>query len=586
LADFSESNLIQRVSPKAFSTEVALDSNIEVKFFRAMDKTTFGASTFIVEKEGTDIRATGSLLYSALNKTITFIPDISFNPGTTYRVIVVGHNKPVTSPIDGIKDALGNGMMGDFFWTFTTSTSAMLPQTVLRSPTDQSAIQIQPTFSWDPIPSADHYDIEVSQTNSFDIIYWPLVTDIVDTSLTTVMPDRVFDVDKQYFWRVRGVRASGQKGHYSYVQTFYIGEIDLSSVALEDAVSTSAAIYGGFAPIQVIDTYPKPNAYGVAPDIDQVWIILKGNYTGVTLDDSNFIVEGVPFTDEVEGTPTTAGLKDFIFPVDIFEVPLSHVDEVSPIEKTGILVDPDAVITVTYDAVKDQTTIKKTFPTTALKINNRITITLKFPDEDFEWNFTTVLFPYYSTPKLVRSVSPLILSDMSDEDLLMIIRQNGFWAQFNAVDYATYKQQTSSYLIFPIPYYNTIIYQTFAQPTQFTLTYPAPFDYLNPPYYIKEYVRLKSARDAINGMYLYLLGGAGEEKHLGDLTITEGRFSGRDFLDIIKHLDKQLAQLWDRIMGHTRRGYAQPQVGLRGGIYPFAPRSFGAPRHGHHHLGF
>jgi len=578
VADFSESNLIQKIIPKSFSVGVALDSKIEVKFFRAMDQLTFGASTFIVEKEGTDIRVPGSLAYSALNKTLTFTPTINFDPGITYRITVVGHNKPTTSPIDGIKDILGNGMMGNFFSTFTTDTSGMLPQTILRSPSNQSAIQVQPTFSWDAIPGADHYDIEVSQTNSFDVIYWPLPSDTIDNTLTTVMPDRPFDVDKQYFWRVRGVRPSTQKGHYSDVHTFYIGEIDLSSIALEDSVSTSAAIYGGFAPIQVIDTYPKPDVYDIAPDIGEVWIKIKGNYTSMSFDDSNFIVDGIPFTDEPEGTPYYGGLRDFIFPPDIFEVPRTHVDDVSPIEKTGILVDPDAVVTVTYDAVKDETTIKKTFPTTALKINNKITVTLKFPDEDFEWHFTTVLFPYYSTPRLVRSVAPLILSHATDEDLLMLIRQNGFWAQFNAIDYLTYRQQTLSFFIFPVPFYNTMIYQTFAQPTQYAFTYPAPFDYLNPPYYIKEYVRLKSARDAINGVYLYLLRTSGEEKHLGDLTITEGRFSGRDFLDIIKHLDKQLAQLWDRIMGHTRRGYAQPVVGFRGGLFPFASRSkFGSP---------
>ena len=575
MADFSESNLIQRVTPKAFDIEVALDSTIEVKFFRAMNQITFGASTFIVEKEGTDTRINGGIAYSALSKTLTFTPTVDFDPGITYRVTIVGHNKPTTSPIDGIKDILGNGMMGDFFWTFTTSTSAMLPETTLRTPGDQSAIQTQPTFAWDPIPDADHYDIEVSQTNSFDVIYWPLPSDTIDTTLTTVMPDRIFDVDKQYFWRVRGVRLSGQKGHYSDVFTFYLGEIDLSTIALEDNISTSAAIYGGFAPIQVIDAYPKPDAYDVAPDIGEVWITIKGNYTAMSFDDSNFIVQGTPFTDEPEGTPYYGGLRDFIFPPDVFEVPRTHVDDVSPIEKTGTLISPDAVITVTYDAVKDQTTFKKTFPTTALKINNRIIVTLKFPDEDFEWNFLTMLFPYYSTPKLVRSVSPLILDSgrISDEDLLMLIRQNGSWAQFNAVDYLTYRQQTMSFYIFPVPFYNAMIYQTFAQPTQYAFTYPAPFDYLNPPYYIKEYVRLKSARDAINGVYLYLLKASGEEKRLGDLTVTEGRFAGRDFLDIIKYLDKQLQQLWDRIMGHTRRGFAQPVVGFKGGFFPFVSRS-------------
>jgi hypothetical protein len=118
-----------------------------------------------------------------------------------------------------------------YSWEFTTETGSLLAPNLL-SPSDQSALVVtatptSPTFSWEAVSGAHHYQIQVSKNDrQFSVIFWP--TGTFDPTDTTVSPSLAFDVDELYYWRVRAVEEAhptdeGDYGNWSDTWSFYVG---------------------------------------------------------------------------------------------------------------------------------------------------------------------------------------------------------------------------------------------------------------------------------------------------------------------------------------------------------------------------
>jgi hypothetical protein len=108
----SSSPVVTAVTPAPGSTGVSRSAPIRITFDRAMDPTTFTASTVVLSNSsGAQVAAT--LSYDANTNTVTLTPSVALDAFMVYTVLVKGGS-------NGVKDPYGNTMSADYTMSFTT----------------------------------------------------------------------------------------------------------------------------------------------------------------------------------------------------------------------------------------------------------------------------------------------------------------------------------------------------------------------------------------------------------------------------------------------------------------------------------
>ena len=88
---------------------------------------------------------------------------------------------------------------GDYSaWSVMRSVKIKFPAPTLIDPQDQSSWEVQPTFTWTPVPGAPGYTIQISKSPSFG-----LGTISINITLPTYTHPSAFSEGTTYYWRVR-----------------------------------------------------------------------------------------------------------------------------------------------------------------------------------------------------------------------------------------------------------------------------------------------------------------------------------------------------------------------------------------------
>jgi|GEM_PF-437113 len=118
---------VSSTAPVDTSTNVPINSQVSAFFSEAMNPATFTNTTFTLQQGVTSV--TG--LVSYVNGTATFAPATALSTNTLYTATIT----------TGVTDLASNALAANFFWSFTTSSSADTnPPTVVSSnPTNTSA---------------------------------------------------------------------------------------------------------------------------------------------------------------------------------------------------------------------------------------------------------------------------------------------------------------------------------------------------------------------------------------------------------------------------------------------------------------
>lgn len=236
-------DLIQRVEPQSGQTNVPVNTTVSVRFQVDMIPATITSSTIrLFDDTGQPVA--GTVQYAS--RTATLIPQAPLKGATRYRAMVV-------SGPNGVMDILGNTLGVDFVWNFTTSDQTILPSPRLLSPQDGSrTAQMTPPLRWEAVPGAAYYELQVSRSPDFGVLYYQATVPHIDAPEIEHIPGQVFDSAQDeaslYYWRVRAVDADGTPGLYSETWQFN---------------NATYAEPGEFRPgfLEVIATSPSPNAY-------------------------------------------------------------------------------------------------------------------------------------------------------------------------------------------------------------------------------------------------------------------------------------------------------------------------------------
>ncbi len=110
LAD-TTSPTVTATSPAANATNVSAGTTVTVTFSENMDATSITTTTFNLRTTIGGVLVTGTVAYNATTRVATFTPSAPLAAATNYTVTVT----------TGAKDVAGNGLTGNFTFSFTTA---------------------------------------------------------------------------------------------------------------------------------------------------------------------------------------------------------------------------------------------------------------------------------------------------------------------------------------------------------------------------------------------------------------------------------------------------------------------------------
>jgi len=106
---------VTAVSPASGATNVSVGTNLTATFSEAMNASTLNTGTFLLMKGSASVA--GSVTYSG--NTATFNPNVNLDVNSTYTATVT----------TGARDLDGNGLSGNYTWSFTTGPSPIVVST-------------------------------------------------------------------------------------------------------------------------------------------------------------------------------------------------------------------------------------------------------------------------------------------------------------------------------------------------------------------------------------------------------------------------------------------------------------------------
>jgi large repetitive protein len=200
-------------------------------------------------------------------------------PGTTYYWRV--------TPLDGGRHAGEPSAVGSFRWVWP-STTASTPG--VQDLTDAYAQVFDPKFSWDPVPGAVRYQLEMWSSDQPDLKVCCSGTSIG----TSLVPTGALN-DNTYFWRVRGLDPAGEAGAWNSGPSFTkaFGRSAVENLRMRDNVNDpgtdvdpATSGYQTHVPIVRWDPFPGASSYQVevTPYVSDRcnWTAPTSHWTSVT----------------------------------------------------------------------------------------------------------------------------------------------------------------------------------------------------------------------------------------------------------------------------------------------------------------
>jgi hypothetical protein len=133
------------------------------------------------------------------------------------------------TPLDAQNHPGTRSRIGSFDWSWPTATGTRI------SDLDADSTVFDPQFSWDPIPGAARYQVEVNSAADFPAgSKWCCDDPTIGTSLSPTRPL----ANNRYYWRVRSIDSSGNAGQWNlgpqFDKTYDSGSPTIPNLGVRD----------------------------------------------------------------------------------------------------------------------------------------------------------------------------------------------------------------------------------------------------------------------------------------------------------------------------------------------------------------
>ena len=175
------------------------------------------------------------------------------------------------TPVDAQGNEGERSEVRSFIWEWPSTTTPTVEDVV---PDTEFYV---PRFSWDPIPGAAKYEVEINSVFDFPTGDSKVCCDSSDWPITTTFTPKETLPNNTYYWRVRAINAHGEAGDWnegpSFVKTFanypLLDELGIKNLHMRDASDPGTDIDSGTPgyqtnlPIIAWDPVPGASKYQV-----------------------------------------------------------------------------------------------------------------------------------------------------------------------------------------------------------------------------------------------------------------------------------------------------------------------------------
>lgn len=439
-----------------------------------------------------------TVTYERTARTAYVTPNQLLDAGVEYRLTVLGG-------ASGILTVTGVVLPETRSFEFITAGDI-----IMTAPTNltTSVIGGKVSISWlqpdqyNPL-DVPQYEAYVSTSNldpdaDSGAIVWPLASDSISLISQTSINVGKDLNSGNYYVYVRGV---DQKQSSPWV---------FSQIYVEPAVVSGGGSSNNFSVFEVVDTYPKMDTVNIMPNTIKV-LFTNNIDIGTINPQSVYVIKSKK--------PSQLGIIDLMTTYSFANGLAYMVD--APVQQNllSLSIDP-AVFSKNSEYVL---VIRETVKDTS---GNAL-------GEAYSLSFTTTYEPLFGDPNEIKEDVKGFLSDVPDKILYA---------------YMSNVSQTAYDTVF------ATLNATGAADSTAILG--------NPPRYLQQYVRVKTAYELLVNAFLERSSSAGSVRTLGELTIDNSNTP--DITKILAAFKDRIKPWEDQLHGQHNRGYAKPTTAIKG----------------------
>jgi hypothetical protein len=162
----------------------------------------------------------------------------------------------------------------------------------MLSPVNGSIVKTIPVeFKWGTVMGALTYRLEISKTNTFSTLVFPINDDNANSTETTMIPDIDWE-DGIYYYRICS-QDSVDRGEWSPIYQINIDTLTEGNISEEDIPAVDVPLYDD-APIELelIESFPKELDYLVPTNVQNLYFRFIGDVDTSLLDKDSFKLVG------------------------------------------------------------------------------------------------------------------------------------------------------------------------------------------------------------------------------------------------------------------------------------------------------
>ena len=289
---------VLNVSPNHQSSNINVNSNIEITFTSDINPATFVKNIVVLEDYNKIYKNINSLKdysqYSVVkgsisykDKVLTYTPNEPFHTDSCYVVMLS----------DGITDITGNKMIQKHVSCFYTESVASFPRCEIISPKYGSIVNSVPEFVWKN-QCSESYIFQVAKNNSFELLLYNEVIpgNKVEENMKHT-PE--FNAKEGMYY----VRVQSENGEWSDIHQIFIKAITDAVIAEEDTpdmMHLDNFLDGLQEPIEILEYFPAEDSVNISLKTNIVYIKIKGKVEEDRLKLDECFVYGESFDEEHE----------------------------------------------------------------------------------------------------------------------------------------------------------------------------------------------------------------------------------------------------------------------------------------------
>lgn len=205
------------------SQAVATDTGIQVDFLVDINSQILNDSHIVLTNLTEERNHEATFTYRSRTLTVKAVEPLESN--SMYQVTVKGGPH-------GIKDITGRTMPDNYVFQFETKDVEGIKPPAIMTPAHLSENSGPILFTWGRVEEAEHYELQISKSNTFLNVVWPREE---SRSFKLELTPSISYEKGNYYARIRSVSPEGLKSSFSEVIQFYYN--DEAAYIVDDPVT-------------------------------------------------------------------------------------------------------------------------------------------------------------------------------------------------------------------------------------------------------------------------------------------------------------------------------------------------------------